>query len=235
MTGWIKICGIRDVVTADAVATAGVEAVGLNFFGKSPRSVLPNVAREIDRALGTHRDAQAKPLTVGLFVNHSLDAIDQIVSSVGLGAIQLHGDETPEFLSEWHRRLPQPLLFKAFRVADSLAPVRDFIAECHQLAVPLAGCLLDAKVEGAYGGTGRVAPWDLIARDYDKLHWPPLILAGGLTPDNVAEAIQTVQPFGIDTASGVESSPGVKDTKLLVRFVAEARRAFAELGVRSVR
>ncbi|HLQ45520.1 MAG TPA: phosphoribosylanthranilate isomerase, partial [Planctomycetaceae bacterium] len=104
----------------------------------------------------------------------------------------------------------------------------EFVAECQRLSVPLAGCLLDARVAGTFGGTGQVAPWELIAKEYDKVNWPPLILAGGLTPDNVAEAIQIVQPFGVDTASGVESSPGVKDSKLLARFVAEARRAFAK-------
>ena len=82
-------------------------------------------------------------------------------------------------------------------------------------------------MDGSFGGTGTVAPWELIAREYDRTNWPPLILAGGLTPDNVAAAIKAVRPMGVDTASGVESSPGVKDTKLIVRFVAEAQRAFA--------
>ena len=82
----------------------------------------------------------------------------------------------------------------------------EFVAECQRLSVPLAGCLLDARAVGTFGGTGQVAPWELIAKDYDKENWPPLILAGGLNPDNVAEAIQIVRPFGVDTASGVESS-----------------------------
>ncbi len=239
MTGWIKICGIRDVATAVETAVPGVSAIGLNFFEKSVRHVRHDVAQEIGWRFATLAEhwasrqlaiSPSSPMTVGLFVNHSLETISQFVSMVGLGAIQLHGDESPEFLRELHQKHPQQRLIKAFRVGDSLTPIAEFLEECRQLNVPLAGCLLDAKVDGAFGGTGKVAPWELIANDYDRANWPPLILAGGLTAENVAEAIQTVQPFGVDTASGVESSPGVKDTKLLARFVAEARRAFAELG-----
>ncbi len=221
--GWIKVCGIRDVATAEAAAAAGASAVGLNFFAKSPRFVAPADAAHIVSVLSV-----SATRAVGLFVNHSRDEIESITAQAGLAAIQLHGDETPSFVTDLHQRHPDWEILKAFRIGDSLQPVVEFLAECETLNVRLAGCLIDARVDGSFGGTGEVAPWRLIARDYDRTNWPPLILAGGLTPDNVASAIKTVRPMGVDTASGVESSLGVKDTKLLARFVAEAQRAFAK-------
>ena len=170
------------------------------------------------------RSARLQP--IGLFVNHTRDEIESITEQAGLTAIQLHGDETPPFVAELQTRHPDWDILKAFRIGESLQPVAEFLAECGRLRVRLAACLLDARVDGSFGGTGTVAPWELIARDYDRTHWPPLILAGGLTPDNVATAIKSVRPDGVDTASGVESSPGVKDTKLIARFVAEAQQAF---------
>ena len=232
-SGWVKICGISDVETAIAVAQQSPSAIGLNFFAKSPRSVTATQAAEIVKQFGgvspslRFSISPAVPTPIGLFVNHSLEEIESIAAQAGLSAIQLHGDEPPDFLRELHERHPDWSLLKAFRVGDSLQPIAEFVVECQRLNVPLAGCLLDAKVEGSFGGTGTVAPWELIANKYEKTNWPPLILAGGLTPDNVAEAIRIVRPWGVDTASGVESSPGVKDITLLARFVAEARRAFA--------
>ncbi len=216
--GWIKVCGIRDAASAGVAATAGASAIGLNFFAKSPRSVAP------DQAAAIVSKQQFQP--IGLFVNHSTDEVDAIATKVGLTAVQLHGDETPRVLRTIHEQHPDWHILKAFRIADSLRPVEEFLAECRTLGVPLAGCLLDARVEGEFGGTGQVAPWELIANEYDRANWPPLILAGGLTCENVADAIRAVRPDGVDTASGVESSPGVKDTKLITRFVAEAKSAF---------
>lgn len=224
-SGWIKVCGIRDVATAELAAKAGASAVGLNFFVKSPRFVATADAAQIVATLPatvTH--------PVGLFVNHSRDEIESITAQTGLTAIQLHGDETPAFIAEVQQRHPDWTILKAFRIGESLQPVVEFLAECTRLGVQLAGCLLDARVDGSFGGTGTVAPWELIAREYDRTSWPPLILAGGLTPDNVASAIRAVRPIGVDTASGLESSRGVKDTKLLTRFVSEAQRAFAQLS-----
>ena len=219
--GWIKVCGLRDVASAEAAAHAGASAVGLNFFAKSPRSIAPADAARIVSVLAT---TPTRP--VGLFVNHLRDEIESIAAQAGVTAIQLHGDETPAFIQEIQQRHPDWAILKAFRIGESLRPVAECFAECERLNVRLAGCLLDARVDGSFGGTGTVAPWELIARDYDRTNWPPLILAGGLTPDNVATAIRIVRPIGVDTASGVESSPGVKDTKLLARFVAEAKRGF---------
>lgn len=223
--GWIKVCGLRDTISAVVAATAGASAIGLNFFAKSPRSVAPEQAAVIVSSLST---LCLQP--IGLFVNHTLDEIEAITTRVGLAAVQLHGDETPQDLHAIHERHPDWHILKAFRVADSLRPVEEFVAECRRRSVPLAGCLLDARVDGEFGGTGKVAPWELIANQYDRANWPSLILAGGLTCENVAAAIRAVRPDGVDTASGAESSPGVKDTKLITRFVAEAQLAFAELN-----
>ena len=231
-SGWIKVCGIRDAAVAQAAVTAGASAVGLNFFAKSPRSVTSEQASQIVAALSASLrlcDSALKAEPIALFVNHSLEEIESLAEQVGLNAIQLHGDETPSFIADIQQRHPDWEILKAFRIADSLQPVAEFIAECDRLTVRLAGCLLDARIDGSFGGTGTVAPWELIAREYDRANWPPLILAGGLTPDNVATAIKTVRPMGVDTASGVESSPGVKDTKLITRFVAEAQRAFTAM------
>ena len=229
--GWIKVCGIRDIASAQSAASAGASAIGLNFFAKSPRSVTSAEAAQIVDSLSASlrlRVSASPPQPIGLFVNHTRGEIESITAQSGLTAIQLHGDETPPFVAELQTRHPDWDIVKAFRIGDSLQPVAEFIAECRQLGGSLAGCLLDACVEGAFGGTGTIAPWELIARDYDRTHWPPLILAGGLTPDNVAAAIRAVRPDGVDTASGVESSPGVKDTKLIACFVAEAQQAFGK-------
>ena len=223
-SGWIKVCGIRNVAVAQAAAIAGASAIGLNFFSKSSRSVTSEQASQIVAALSA---LKTKP--IGLFVNHARDEIESITSQAALTAIQLHGDETPSFIAAIQQRHPDWEILKAFRIGDSLQPIAEFIAECERRKVRLAGCLLDARVDGSFGGTGTVAPWELIARDYDRANWPPLILAGGLTADNVAAAIKAVRPMGVDTASGVESSPGVKDTKLVTRFVAEAQRAFTAM------
>lgn len=224
-TGWIKVCGIRDVFTAQAAATAGVSAIGLNFFAKSPRSVTFDQASQIAASIAA---SHTEP--IGLFVNHSRTEIETIAAQAALSAIQLHGYEPPRFIADLQQRHSDWAILKAFRIGETLQSVAEFVAECDRINLRLAGCLLDARVDGSYGGTGTVAPWELIAREYDRANWPPLILAGGLTPENVAAAIEMVRPMGVDTASGVESSPGVKDTKLIARFVAEAQRGFAAVS-----
>ena len=217
---WIKVCGLRDVETATAVADLGVDAIGLNFFAKSPRSVSREVAQQITAALPQHVES------IGLFVNHSLDDVLMTATTCGLDCVQIHGDEPPEFLAQLKESNPQLKLLRAFRVGDEgCRDVADYLATCRQLGVCLSGCLIDAKVAGAYGGTGHTAPWDLLADQYDAARWPRLILAGGLNPSNVAAAIAKTQPFGVDVASGVESQPGLKDLSLVRRFVDEARRS----------
>ena len=217
---WIKICGIRDLPTALAIAELGVDAVGLNLFANSARHVTPPVAREIVAAL----PAGVEP--VGLFVNHTVEQIVNACVHCELPTIQIHGDESPEFLAELAERLPEVRLIRAYRVEvgrmDSLA---DALETTRQLDVSLHACLVDAFVDGTYGGTGHTVDWSELVQQYNAAEWPPLILAGGLNADNVAAAVRTVQPWGVDTASGVESAPGVKDSELARRFIENARRA----------
>lgn len=206
---WTKICGIRDVSTALAVAELGPQAIGLNFFEGSLRVVEVEVAAEIVRKL----PERVEP--VGLFVNHSLGDIRSICGPCGISLIQLHGDEPPEFLAE----LSEFRIVKAFRIGESgLFEVADYLERCRTLGVRPWACLADAKVPGSYGGTGRVAPWEIL-RDQWNADWPPLILAGGLTPRNVADGIRVVRPWGVDVAGGVESSPGQKDLSLVQEFL----------------
>lgn len=217
---WVKICGIRDPETAQSVCEAGADAIGLNFFAPSPRCVERAVAREIAQEFG-------EPLEIiGLFVNHSLDDVLATVDDCGLKTVQLHGDETPEFLAELSSRRPALRLLRAFRIDESgCGVVAEYLTECRRLSVRLAGCLVDSHVAGEYGGTGHTAPWDLLADQYDAARWPPLIVAGGLHPANVAEAIRITRPFGVDVASGVESARGFKDLELVREFIAAAKSA----------
>ncbi|HTN77312.1 MAG TPA: phosphoribosylanthranilate isomerase [Pirellulaceae bacterium] len=209
----IKICGITNLTDAAAVAAAGADAVGLNFYARSPRYVEPPLAKVI---------AQSLPpgiCKVGLFVNHSPTQIRQLFEQVGLDLIQLHGDETPADVAEL-RGLP---VLKAFRAeADLLSQVLRYVEACQQAAAPLTGVLVDAYQPGSYGGTGAKADWPTASALREQLGDLPLILAGGLTPANVAEALLAVRPYGVDTASGVESSPGCKDAQRVQQFVAAA-------------
>lgn len=217
---WVKICGIRDVETAEQIVSLKPDAIGLNFFAKSPRYVDRSVAAEISAILPREIES------VGLFVNHELNDVLDTAQQCSLTMIQLHGDEPPEFLAELKGCSSDVKILRAFRVDDSgLGDVADYLAECRKLDVCLAGCLIDARVDGEYGGTGHTAPWDLLADQYDADRWPRLIVAGGLHPGNLADAIRVTRPFGVDVASGVESERGVKDLALVAGFIQAARQA----------
>lgn len=217
---WTKICGIRDVATAKAVATLKPSAIGLNFFAGSPRHVTVEQATEIVRDLPANVEA------VGVFVNHSAAEIDAICTRCGLRTAQIHGDEKPELLAEVSLRRPALQLVRAFRMgAERLKPLAEYLESCRRLGVTLRACLVDAQVAGQYGGTGQTVPWNVLQAEYLRDTWPPLILAGGLTPENVAEAIRATNPWGVDVAGGVESSPGVKDLERVSRFLAAARQS----------
>jgi phosphoribosylanthranilate isomerase len=214
---WIKLCGIRDVETARAAAEAGADAIGLNFYARSPRRVSVQTARQIVAALPDEVTA------VGLFVDHPPGEVLETVLECGLQAIQLHGDELPpEILAirKVHSRLA---IVRALRFDGDSTSLTRPIRDLRRAGVELAAVLVDAKVEGAYGGTGHTLPWERLADCWDRDALPPLVLAGGLTPENVAEAMRVVQPWGVDTASGIETSPGVKDAALMRAFVAAAR------------
>jgi len=215
---WVKICGICDRTTTDRVVDLHPDAIGLNFYAQTPRCIHPQTAAQIVESL----PESIEP--VGLFVNHSLEEVIDLTEQCSISTAQLHGDETPEFLAELNVRCPELNLLRAFRVGDEgCGAVAEYLAECGTLGVCLAGCLIDARVTGSYGGTGHTAPWDLLADQYDSARWPRLIVAGGLTPDNVAEAIRVTVPYGVDVASGVESAKAVKDLELVKRFIAAAR------------
>ncbi len=217
---WVKICGLTRVDVAEALLAAlpeknSINAIGLNFYSRSKRCVTPEVAARIMELL-------PESITpVGLFVNHSLDEIQRITETCRLQTIQLHGDESPEFVAQ----LKQYHLIKAFRVGpDGLDHVARELDQYDTLGVTLSRCLIDALVTGEYGGTGHKAPWQLL-REKWPADWPPFVLAGGLTPENVQEAIESASPAGVDVASGVESTPGVQDTQKVLTFLKNARSA----------
>lgn len=213
----VKICGVTRPADVAACAAAGADAVGVNFHPGSPRYVDPKASRPLLRAI--------PPLMagVGVFVGGPFRQVAAVAYQLGLRAVQYHGNPPPADED------PFPFsLVPAFRVRDrqTLADIQAYLDAC-RLADRLPGAILvDAYVEGQHGGTGRTAPWDLLA---DFRPGVPVILAGGLTPDNVADAIRAVRPAGVDVASGVEVAPGQKDPDKVRAFVANAREAAAGL------
>jgi phosphoribosylanthranilate isomerase len=213
----IKICGITNVDDARAVAQAGADAIGLNFYSRSPRYVTAEVARDIVKAL------PAEIVKVGLFVDTPAGDVCRLFDDLPLDLIQLHGDQPPEFLTQLGDR---PVM-RAFRLGpEGLRPVAEYLTHCRALAVLPKLVLLDAMVAGAYGGTGKTADWAVAKQYAAVVDVPPLVLAGGLTPENVAAAIRAVKPAAVDVASGVECQPGRKDPSLVGAFVQAAREAF---------
>ncbi|MFH1595999.1 MAG: phosphoribosylanthranilate isomerase [Pseudomonadota bacterium] len=201
----IKICGITNLEDALLAADLGADALGFVFYPNSPRKVEPAMARAII--------AQLPPLvtTVGVFVDEDAAAVRELAARVGLDWVQLHGQESPDYCRSLGRRV-----IKGFRIQDqhSLSALAAYRGAAQAL-------LLDAYKKGQIGGTGETFNWAL-ARKAQK--YGPIILAGGLNPDNVARAIETAQPQAVDVASGVETAPGKKDPEKLKRFFAAVRR-----------
>jgi phosphoribosylanthranilate isomerase len=213
----IKVCGITSIADALLAASAGADAIGLNFFNKSRRHVDAQVAREIARAL------PANVTIVGVFVNQQATEIAETVEKVGLDAVQLHGAESPALLSE----LPGVTIIRAIPCrTEGLAPFVGYSDECRRLGRLPDAVLVDADAGADFGGTGALADWSRIVRDRVMLAELPLILAGGLTPLNIGDAIAEVHPDAVDVASGVESAPGRKDAALVANFISAARAAF---------
>lgn len=200
-----KICGITRVEDALVAAEAGADAIGLVFYGKSPRAVSVQQARAIVAALPPF------VTTVGLFVNASRCELNEILDAVPLDALQFHGDEQPADCEGFHRRW-----YKALRVKAG-----DDIRTQAARYVGASAILLDTFVAGVPGGTGEIFDWSLIPADLPK----PLILAGGLTPGNVRQAIAEVRPFAVDVSGGVELSKGIKDAASVHEFVRQVRAA----------
>jgi phosphoribosylanthranilate isomerase len=201
----VKICGVTRLEDASAAVELGAWAIGLNHWPGSPRFVDGVVAAEIGAALKRRCE------TVGVFVNPSLEEVTGAVENAGLTMVQLHGDEGPSFCAEVARRSGVRVI-KALRVR-SAADVR--AAEAFRVDYHL----LDTHRTGVRGGTGESFDWELVRERSSQI---PMILAGGLDPDNVAEAIAVTRPYAVDVASGVESKPGVKDHALMEALIAAA-------------
>lgn len=199
----VKICGITTSEDALHAAACGADAVGLVFYAKSPRCVRPERAREIVAALPPFVAA------VGLFVNEAPARIREIAGFCALDAIQLHGDEAPQECF-----LPPYRVIKALRVRDAAS--LDGLDRW-----PVAALLLDAWSTDSYGGTGQSFDWSLASRAAGR----PFILAGGLTPENVAAAVRSVRPYAVDVSSGVEAAPGRKDPAKVEAFIQAAKTA----------
>jgi phosphoribosylanthranilate isomerase len=202
----VKICGITTVADALMSVEAGADALGFVFYDKSPRNLEPARAAEIIRALPPFIHV------VGLFVHAPLDFINSVADRCRLDMVQLHGDESPEFCAGVNRRI-----IKAFRI-------KDITSLDHMDQYNVAGYLLDAWSPKAFGGTGVTFNWDtaIIARKFG-----PIILAGGLNPENVAEAVKYVSPYGVDVSSGVEADHRVKDPEKVLQFIRRAKGADA--------
>jgi phosphoribosylanthranilate isomerase len=202
----VKVCGITNAEDASAAVEAGADALGFIFYEQSPRYVVPAVASRII--------AELPPLVlpVGVFVNEGLATVRSIMDTCGLAMAQLHGDESASYC----RELSRPVM-KALRLKDrgSLLALAEY-----QGRGGVRGFVLDSFSEIAYGGTGQVTDWTLAA---EVAKSTPILLAGGLTPENVAQAVRTVRPYGVDVSSGVESAPGKKEHAKLRAFVEAVR------------
>ena len=194
----VKICGMTNLKDVKVAVDGGVDAVGFIFYKKSPRSVTMQAVRKIVLELPPFVDS------VGVFVNETAEQINKIADRCNLDRVQLHGNESPTFCKKIRRRV-----IKAIRVKDiqSLKKLSDY---------PVSSFLLDTFSEDQYGGTGKVFDWNLV---FPAKKYGPIILAGGLTPNNVRQAIQRIQPYGVDVCSGVESHPGIKDHKKMQIFL----------------
>jgi phosphoribosylanthranilate isomerase len=201
----VKVCGITNLEDALAAVSAGADALGFNFYRRSPRYLAPEEARRIIEQL------PRGVMSVGVFVNEDgPEEVARIADAVGLAAVQLHGDESPQYC----RALRGRFRIKALRAGAGFEPesVREYEAEAF---------LLDAYASEARGGTGRVVDWEVARRVRELV--PRLFLAGGLSPDNVADAIDAVHPDGVDACSRLESAPGRKDASLVRAFLDAAR------------
>jgi phosphoribosylanthranilate isomerase len=203
LTVRVKICGITNREDALHAAASGADALGFVFYSGSPRYVTPETVAAICSELPPF------VIRVGLFVNESVEMIRGVAGECGLDALQLHGDESP-----------QACLLPPYRVIKGLRPLAgDDLAA---LAIyPVSALLVDAAVPGHFGGTGQRADWALAAK-LAVTH--RVVLAGGLTPDNVAAAITQVRPYAVDVSSGVESAPGKKDPLKVAEFIRNAKR-----------
>ncbi|MBD0306482.1 MAG: phosphoribosylanthranilate isomerase [Nitrospiraceae bacterium] len=204
----IKICGITNPDDALMAAEAGADALGFIFYRPSPRCVTVDVVHSIVKQLPPF------VLPVGVFVNEDLKIVGDVMDRCGLALVQLHGDETASYCEQ----LDRPVL-KAVRLRD----MGSFLALAeYRGRAQVRGFVVDAVSETAYGGTGQTADWTLAS---EAARIAPVVLAGGLTSDNVRDAILKVRPYGVDVSSGVEAAPGKKDAAKVKAFIAAAQLA----------
>ncbi|MGC4001984.1 MAG: phosphoribosylanthranilate isomerase [Pirellulales bacterium] len=216
----IKLCGLTRLEDVPGVVAAGADAVGLNFYPPSKRYV------DLDRAAELTAALPNEITRVGVFVNAEINAILAACAACRLNYVQLHGDESPETARKLQDALSgSARLIRALRLRDNpQVELEPYFAACQAVGVEFTALLIDAYQTGQYGGTGATADWSAVGR-WTTRPAIPLILAGGLTPGNVAEAIANSRADGVDTAGGVESTPGRKDPALSREFVQAARNA----------
>lgn len=203
----VKICGITRVEDAQACVAAGADAIGLVFYEPSPRYVTVEQARHIVASLPAFVSA------VGLFVDADAAQVHEVMSHVALDYLQFHGEESAEYCAQFHRHY-----IKAIRMREDT----DLAALSREFALA-KGLLLDSYVAGKPGGTGQSFNWDWVPKQSER----PIILAGGLSPDNVAEAIRRARPFAVDVSGGVEQSKGIKDANRIREFINEVQNVGA--------
>ena len=205
----VKICGITNLEDARLATRLGADALGFNFYDKSVRFVTPIAATKMIRQI----DAPVEK--VGVFVNHTIDEIVSAAEIASLDTVQLHGDESPQFISDLRARCSCRII-KALRVSPGFD-------ESSPLDFDVDGILLDSYSTKARGGTGETFDWGVAKRTSTLI--PELWLAGGLTPENVRLAVTEVRPYAVDACSSLESAAGIKDSAKLERFISEAKSA----------
>jgi phosphoribosylanthranilate isomerase len=213
----VKICGITTLEDALTALAAGAGWLGFNFYSHSPRYLSPEACRSLVEVI---RPLYPEATLVGVFVNAPADEVWRILDECRLDLAQLSGDEPPEVLRHLGQRA-----FKAYRPRSQDEMEAFFLT--YPLRADPPACLVDAAKPGVYGGSGQVADWSIAAWAAQRA---PILLAGGLTPENVAMAIDQVRPWGVDVASGVETAPGCKDKARLEAFLRQARDAYAALS-----
>ncbi|MBN8422739.1 MAG: phosphoribosylanthranilate isomerase [Verrucomicrobia bacterium] len=211
----VKICGITHPQQAAVIFALGADAVGINLWPKSKRHM------PLEVAVNSLQNVAAKNALVAVLVNPDAVLLDAAISSQLFQALQLHGDETPADVERLMKRGVNVIKALQVRDAASLAQIGEF---------PCESILLDAYNPGTYGGGGHAFPWELAVRAKEMFPAKQFLLSGGLTPDNVRQAVEQTLPLAVDVASGVESLPGSKDLLQVARFIAEARDGWAAGG-----
>jgi phosphoribosylanthranilate isomerase len=212
----VKICGLTNPEDVRVAWEAGADLLGFILYAKSPRYVTPDILHTMVQEIkGAGRQA-GKPKTVGVFVNAPLDEVQAILQATGLDYAQLHGDEGPELLAQL-----TGIAFKALRPSTAEAAWSALERFAHTGIADGPHLMLDAYDPHVYGGTGKTADWSTAAAIARQS--PGLLLAGGLTAENVADAVATVRPWGVDVSSGVERAPGLKDHTKVRRFIENAK------------